>query len=78
MQQVNVVHQQKDLHAEVLLAEALHAESLLVEALQAESLLVVALHAEGLLAEALQKDQLHEEGDVNLPSFFLNNRLKQN
>ncbi len=55
MQKVDVVHQQKDLHAEALLVEALHAESLLAEA----------LHAEGL-----QEDQLHEEGDVNLLSFF--------
>ena len=55
MQQVNVVHQQKDLHAENLLVEALHAENLLVEALH---------------AEVLQEDQLHEEGDVNLLSFF--------
>ena len=55
MQELDVVHQQKDLQVEGLLAEALHVESLLAEALH---------------AEVLQEDQLHEEGDVNLLSFF--------
>ena len=54
MQELDVVHQQKDLQ-ESLLAEALHVEGLLAEALH---------------AEVLQEDQLHEEGDVNLLSFF--------
>ena len=62
-QDVDVVHQQKDLQDEVLLAERLQ-ENLLAERLQ-----------ENLLAERLQEnlleDLVHEEGDVNLLSFFL-------
>jgi len=51
---VDVVHQQKDLQDEVLLAERLQ-ENLLAERLQ----------------ENLLEDLVHEEGDVNLLSFFL-------
>jgi len=50
---VHVVHQQKDLQDEELLAEKLQ-----------ENLLA------GKLQEELQEDQ-HQEGDVNLLSFFL-------
>ncbi len=52
-QDVDVVHQQKDLQDEELLAERLQ-ENLLAERLQ----------------ENLLEDLVHEEGDVNLLSFF--------
>ncbi len=61
-QDVNVVHQQKDLQDEELLAEQLQ-EELLAEQLQ-EKLLAEELQ------EKLQEDLPQEEGDVNLPSFF--------
>jgi len=51
---VHVVHQQKDLQDEELLADELQ-EKLLADELQ----------------EKLQEDLPHEEGDVNLLSFFL-------
>ena len=60
-QDVDVVHQQKDLQLEELLAEKLQV--LLAERLQ-EKLLVEELQ------EKLHEDLLHEEGDVNLLSFF--------
>ncbi len=78
-QDVHVVHQQKDLQDEELLAERLQ-EKLLAERLQ-EKLLAERLQEKLLaerLQEKLQEDLPHEEGDVNLPSFFLNNRLEQN
>jgi len=56
-QDVDVVHQLKDLQDEEL-------QVLLVERLQ-EKLLVENLQ------EKLHEDLLHEEGDVNLLSFFL-------
>ena len=55
---VHVVHQQKDLQDEELLAEKLQ------ENLQDEELLAEKLQ------ENLREDQ-HQEGDVNLLSFFL-------
>ncbi len=58
-QDVDVVHQQKDLQDEELLAGKLE------EKLQEELLA-------GKLQEKLQEDLPHEEGDVNLLSFFLN------
>jgi len=57
-QDVDVVHQQKDLQDEELLAGKLQ-EELLAGKLQEE-----------LLAGKLQEDLPHEEGDVNLLSFF--------
>jgi len=74
---VNVVHQQKDLQDEELPADQLQEElpaDQLQEELPADEL------QEELPADELQEklleDLLHEEGDVNLPSFFLNNRLQ--
>jgi len=52
---VHVVHQQKDLQDEELLAGQLQ---------------------ENLLADELQEDLPHEEGDVNLLSFFYSNLAK--
>jgi hypothetical protein len=63
-QDVHVVHQQKDLQDEELLAGKLQ------EKLQDEELLA------GKLQEKLQEDLPHEEGDVNLLSFFLFKFLK--
>ena len=60
-QDVDVVHQLKDLQLEELLVEELQV--LLAERLQ-ENLLVKELQ------EKLHEDLLHEEGDVNLLSFF--------
>ena len=54
-QDVDVVHQQKDLQDEELLAGKLQEE---------------------LLAGKLQEDLPHEEGDVNLLSFFYSNLAK--
>jgi hypothetical protein len=67
-QDVDVVHQQKDLQDEELLAGKLQ-EELLAGKLQ-EELLAGKLQEE-LLAGKLQEDLPHEEGDVNLLSFFL-------
>ncbi len=72
------LQQEKDLQDEELLAdklqEKLQNEELLADKLQEK------LQDEELLAdelqEKLQEDLLHEEGVVNLPSFFLNNRYQ--
>ena len=74
-QDVDVVHQQKDLQLEDLLAEEL-------QVLLAEKLLVLAEELQVLLAEKLQEnlheDLLHEEGDVSLLSFFFFKFLRIN
>jgi hypothetical protein len=67
-QDVHVVHQLKDLQDEELLAGKLQ-ENLLAGKLQEE--LLAGKLQENLLADELQEDLPHEEGDVNLLSFFL-------
>ncbi|MCH8995945.1 MAG: hypothetical protein IH915_02585 [Thaumarchaeota archaeon] len=67
-QDLDVVHQQKDLQDKELLAGKLQ-EELLAGKLQEELLA-------GKLQEELQGDLPHKEGDVNLLSFFYSNFVK--